>query len=63
MLVLTRKVGETLMIGDDVQVVILGTKGNQVRVGVKAPKETVIDREEIRMRRDAGIPHVKQDRS
>ena len=47
MLILTRRVGETIMIGDDVAVTVLGVKGNQVRVGVNAPKETSVHREEI----------------
>jgi len=47
MLLLTRRVGETLMIGDDVTVTVLGVKGNQVRIGVNAPKETAVHREEI----------------
>ena len=47
MLILTRRVGETIMIGEDVAVTILGVKGNQVRVGVNAPKETSVHREEI----------------
>ncbi len=47
MLILTRRVGETLMIGDDVTVTILDVKGSQVRVGVSAPKEIAVHREEI----------------
>lgn len=47
MLILTRRVGETLMIGDEVAVTILGIKGNQVRIGVKAPKNVAVHREEI----------------
>lgn len=50
MLILTRRVGETLMIGDDVTVTVLGVKGNQIRVGVNAPKEVSVHREEIYMR-------------
>ncbi|OCG07570.1 carbon storage regulator [Gilliamella sp. wkB178] len=47
MLILTRRVGETLIIGDDVVITILGVKGNQVRIGINAPKEVSIHREEI----------------
>ena len=47
MLILTRRVGETLMIGDDVTVTVLGVKGNQVRVGVNAPRDVAVHREEI----------------
>jgi carbon storage regulator len=47
MLILTRRVGETVMIGEDVTVTILGVKGNQVRVGINAPKNVAVHREEI----------------
>lgn len=47
MLILTRRVGETLMIGDEVTVTVLGVKGNQVRIGVNAPKTVSVHREEI----------------
>lgn len=54
MLILTRRVGESVVIGDDVDVTVLGVKGNQVRLGVKAPREIPVHREEIyqRIRRE-----------
>lgn len=53
MLILTRRVGETLMIGDEVTVTVLGVKGNQVRIGVEAPKEVAVHRLEIYERIEA----------
>lgn len=47
MLILTRRVGETLMIGDDITVTVLGVKGNQVRVGINAHRDVAVHREEI----------------
>ena len=47
MLILTRRVGESLIVGDDVTVTVLGVKGNQVRIGVNAPKDVTVHREEI----------------
>ena len=50
MLILTRRTGETIAIGDNIEVTVLGVKGNQVRIGVGAPKEVEVDRREIRDR-------------
>jgi carbon storage regulator len=47
MLILTRRAGESLMIGEDVSITVLGVKGNQVRIGIDAPKEVSVHREEI----------------
>ena len=55
MLILTRRVGETIRIGDNIEVVVLGVKGNQVRIGTNAPKDLPVHREEIyhRVKREA----------
>ncbi len=57
MLILTRRVGETLMIGEDVSVTVLGVKGNQVRIGINAPQDVAVHREEIfqRIQRESNV--------
>jgi carbon storage regulator len=71
MLILTRRVGETVMIGNEVTVTVLGVKGNQVRIGVNAPKDVAVHREEIyeRIKREedaegrapGAVPHLVDD--
>lgn len=51
MLIITRRIGETFYVGDAVTVTVLGLHGNEVRVGVNAPRDVVIDREEVRVRK------------
>lgn len=65
LLILTRRVGETLMVGDDVTVTVLGVKGNQVRIGVKAPKPTPVHREELylELKSKGGTMHVEPGHS
>jgi len=60
MLILTRRVGEVLRIGDDVSITILGVKGNQVRIGIDAPKDVAVHREEIyqRIKREGDVGDV-----
>ena len=55
MLVLSRRVGEKIIIGDDIEVMVLGIQGNQCRIGVSAPKDVEIDREEIRERKNTQL--------
>ena len=61
MLILTRRVGETLMIGDDISITVLGVKGGQVRVGVNAPRDVTVHREEIyeRIREEDNLPESR----
>lgn len=65
MLILTRRVGELLMIGDDISVTVLGVKGNQVRLGVEAPKSVAVHREEVydRLRESASDGSSSQAQS
>lgn len=53
MLILTRRPGETLKIGDNIEVTVMEVNGNQVRIGINAPRNVAIDRQEIRVRKDA----------
>jgi carbon storage regulator len=61
MLILTRRVGETLKVGNDVDVTVLGVKGNQIRIGIKAPKNVAVHREEIfdRIQREAELAQAR----
>ena len=63
MLILTRRVGETLIIGDNVTVTVLGVKGDQVRIGVNAPKDVTVHREEIyeRIKKEKEQNHTSSD--
>lgn len=54
MLILTRRIGESIRIGDDITVVVLDVKGSQVRLGIEAPTGVAVDRHEIRLRKEAG---------
>jgi len=64
MLILTRRTGETICIGDDVTLTVLGVKGNQVRIGINAPKNVPVHREEIleRIKREQqGLPPLEEE--
>ena len=60
MLILTRRIGESLMVGDDVTMTVLGVTGNQLRIGVQAPREQVVHREEIYQRIQADQTGLRQ---
>ena len=59
MLILTRRIGEAINIGPDVTVLVLGVKGNQVRIGINAPKSVVVDRAEVSLRKQAEFDTAK----
>lgn len=61
MLVLSRRLEETIIIGDDIKVTVLGINGNQVRIGIDAPKDVRVDRSEVRDRINAGIEIKKKE--
>lgn len=65
MLILTRRVGETIVVGDDVKITVLGVKGNQVRIGVNAPKSVSVHREEIfnRIQQEQGDGEAPQEQA
>jgi carbon storage regulator len=57
-LILTRRIGEAIRIGESIEVVVLAVNGCQVRIGIAAPREVAVDREEIAIRKHAGLPPV-----
>ena len=59
MLVLSRNIEETVMIGDDIQIMILGITGNQVRIGINAPRDIAVHREEIYMKIQNNVPYER----
>ncbi|HCS27397.1 MAG TPA: carbon storage regulator [Spongiibacteraceae bacterium] len=63
MLILTRRIGETLMIGDEVTVTVLGVKGNQVRIGVTAPQDVSVHRQEVyeKIQKESGVSTESND--
>jgi carbon storage regulator len=60
MLILTRRTGETLHIGEDVEVTVMAVNGSQVRIGIKAPRDVAVDREEIAERKQRDRESLKQ---
>ena len=62
MLILTRKIGESLMVGDDVTVTVLEVNGGQVRIGIKAPRDIAVHREEVFDRIQDGVDHSEDTR-
>lgn len=63
LLILTRRIGETLIIGDNISITVLGVKGNQVKIGINAPKETSVHRKEIYFKIQAEKEKAKNEHS
>jgi carbon storage regulator len=57
MLILTRRTGESIFVGKDIEVTVIGVNGNQVRIGIRAPKDVVVDREEVALKRQLNPRH------